>query len=70
MRRIHRSGQERKMAGICGGLSEVFDVDVVLIRLAMIFLGIASGVVPAVVTYLIGWWIIPLRSPVPQEPTG
>lgn len=67
MTRLYRSREERKIAGVCGGLSEAFDVDVTLVRLAAVFLCLASGVVPLVVTYLVAWWIIPLKSP---GPTG
>jgi phage shock protein C len=59
MKRIYRSRTDRKLAGICGGLGELFEVDPTLVRLAMVFGTIATGVFPLFITYVIGWWIIP-----------
>ena len=35
-RRLYRSTKDVKLAGVCGGLAEYFDVDVTLIRLLWI----------------------------------
>jgi phage shock protein C len=64
MQRIYRSRADKKIAGICGGLSEMFDVDPTLIRLAMVFTAIATGVAPLAITYLVGWWIVPIGAPI------
>jgi len=69
MQRIYRSRTDRKIAGICGGMGEMFDVDPTLIRLAMAFALVATGVFPLAITYLVGWWIVPegpLGSPNPS----
>lgn len=62
MKRLCRSEKNKKIAGICGGLSEMFEVDPTLIRLAMALLAIMSGILPFVVVYVIGWYIIPKES--------
>ncbi len=59
MRRIYRSHKDKKIAGICGGLGEMLSIDSTLIRLAVVFVGLATGVVPLLFVYLIGWLIIP-----------
>ena len=59
MKRIYRSQEDRKIAGILGGLGELFDIDPTLLRLLFVFIGLASGVIPLAVAYLIGWIIIP-----------
>jgi phage shock protein C len=59
MKRIYRSQEDRKIAGILGGLGELFDIDPTLLRLLFVFIGLATGVIPLVVAYLIGWIIIP-----------
>jgi phage shock protein C len=59
MKRIYRSQQDKKIAGILGGLGELFDIDPTLLRLLFVFIGLATGVIPLVVAYLIGWIIIP-----------
>ena len=47
------------IAGICGGLGELFEIDPTLIRLGLVFIGLATGIVPLVIAYIIGWIIIP-----------
>jgi phage shock protein C len=59
MKRIYRSQEDKKIAGILGGLGELFDIDPTLLRLLFVFIGLATGVIPLVVAYLIGWIIIP-----------
>jgi len=59
MKRIYRSQEDRKIAGILGGLGELFDIDPTLLRVLFVFIGLATGVIPLIVAYLIGWIIIP-----------
>jgi phage shock protein C len=63
MKRIYRSQEDKKIAGILGGLGELFDIDPTLLRLLFVFIGLATGVIPLVVAYLIGWIIIPRGKP-------
>jgi phage shock protein C len=59
MKRIYRSQEDKKIAGILGGLGELFDIDPTLLRLLFVFIGLATGVIPLAVAYLIGWIVIP-----------
>ncbi len=59
MKRIYRSQEDKKIAGILGGLGELFDIDPTLFRLLFVFIGLATGIIPLAVAYLIGWIIIP-----------
>jgi len=47
------------IAGICGGLGEMFEFDSTLIRLGLVFIGLVTGIVPLVIAYILGWIIIP-----------
>ncbi len=38
-----------------------------MLRLGAIFLGVATGVLPLVVTYLVGWMILP-KGPPKEDP--
>ncbi len=58
MKRFHRSQTEKMIAGIVGGIAETHEIDPNLLRLALVFLGVATGIVPLVVTYIVGWIII------------
>jgi phage shock protein C len=63
MKRLYRSSEDKKIAGICGGLGELFSIDPTLIRLAFVFIGLVTGIIPIMVAYIIGWIIIPLAPP-------
>ena len=62
MKRLYRSESNKKVAGICGGIAEHFDLDPVLVRVLAVFLGLITGVFPLLTAYVIAWWIIPSRS--------
>ncbi len=64
MKKLYRSQTDKMIAGICGGLGERFSIDPTLIRLAVVFVGIASGILPMVAAYIVGWIIIPVA---PQQ---
>ena len=58
--RLVRSRTDRRIAGVCGGLAEYFDVDPTIVRVTWVILSIFAGaVVFGVVAYLIAWLIIP-----------
>ena len=65
-RRLRRSISERRIAGICGGLAEYFDVDVSLVRLAWVVLSIVPGAILfGVLAYLAAWVLMPESAEVP-----
>lgn len=66
MKKIYRSRNDKKIAGICGGLAEMFSVDSTLIRLAIVFIGLVTGILPMIVAYIVGWLIIPI-SPTERD---
>ena len=59
MKKLYRSTENKKIAGIFGGLGEIFNIDPTLLRLIFVFIGLATVVIPLVVAYLVGWIIIP-----------
>ncbi|UCH63099.1 MAG: PspC domain-containing protein [Fidelibacterota bacterium] len=63
MRKFYRSRTDQKIAGICGGLGEIYHFDSNLIRLGLVFIGLVTQIVPAVVTYLVAWIILPEGPP-------
>ena len=59
-RRLTRSTTDKKIAGVCGGLAEYFEVDATAVRLLWVILSIFWGaVVGGVIAYLVAWFIIP-----------
>jgi phage shock protein C len=66
MKRLCRSRTDTKIAGICGGIGETYEVDPTLIRLALVFAAIITGELPLLATYIVGWVIIPLAPETKQ----
>ena len=59
MKKLHRSMTDRRIAGVCAGLAEYFDLDPNVFRLGAILIALATGILPAVVTYLLAWAMVP-----------
>jgi phage shock protein C len=59
MKKIVRLRDEKMIAGICGGIGHLIGIDPTMIRLALVFLCVITGVVPLLACYLVGWIIIP-----------
>ena len=58
--RLVRSQTDRRIAGVCGGLADYFDVDPTIVRLTWVVLSIVAGaVVFGVIAYVVAWFIIP-----------
>jgi phage shock protein C len=58
-RRLTLSRADGKIGGVCAGLAQYFELDVSLVRILSIFITLASGVCPGLITYLLAWIIIP-----------
>ena len=70
MKKLYRSKKDRKIAGVFGGIGEVYEVDSNLMRLLGVLLVLATGVLPVLVTYLIAWMILPDGEPEEESPSG
>jgi phage shock protein C len=60
IRRLYRSGKDRILGGVCGGIAEYLGVDPVIIRLIWVISAFAWGT--GILAYVIAWIIIP-RNP-------
>jgi phage shock protein C len=58
-KRLMRSRSDKKIAGVCAGLAQYFDLDVTLVRILSLFITFATGVCPGVVSYLLAWIMVP-----------
>jgi phage shock protein C len=61
-RKLYRSRTDRKLAGVCGGLAQYFNLDATLIRVLFVVLAVLGGA--GLVIYLAMWIIVP------NEPHG
>jgi phage shock protein C len=69
-KRLYRSQNERKIAGVAGGLAEHFNVDPVIVRVIFVclfFCALGGGLI-----YIVLWIVLPDQPPYkvsePQEP--
>jgi phage shock protein C len=65
-KRLVRPRADRKIAGVCAGFAEYFDLDVTLVRLVWLFIVLVGGT--GLLAYVIAWIVMPeepLRLPAP-----
>ncbi|NQZ84821.1 MAG: PspC domain-containing protein [Nanoarchaeales archaeon] len=58
-RKLYRSQSEKMIAGVCGGLADYFDVDVIWIRLVFLLTAFTDGI--GFIAYIIFWILVPLN---------
>ena len=63
MKRLYRSPDERKIAGVCGGLGEFLDIDPVFFRALFVVLAFIAGL--GILLYIALWLVMPEASAVP-----
>jgi phage shock protein C len=60
VKRLYRSGKDRILGGVCGGIAEYLGIDPVIVRLGWVLISLVYGV--GVLLYIIMWIIVP-RNP-------
>ena len=61
MKRLNRSTDDKKIAGVCGGLAEYFDVDPTIVRI-IFFILLLPGGFPGLLPYIILWIVVPKKE--------
>jgi phage shock protein C len=56
-RKLYRSRSNRRVAGVCGGLAQYFNLDPTLIRILFVVLAVLGG--SGLVLYVAMWIIVP-----------
>ncbi len=64
MKRLYRSKEDRQIAGIFGGIGELYNIDPNVMRLLAVLGLLVTGIFPILVTYIIAWIILPDGKPV------
>ena len=67
-KRLVRPRQGRKIAGVCLGFAEYFDVDVTLVRLVWLIASFMTGI--GLISYPIAWIIMPEEPLMLNAPAG
>ena len=64
-KRLYKIEQGKKLAGVCGGIAEYFDIDPTLIRLAWILFTAFAG--SGIIAYIIAAIVMPRKSDVIEQ---
>ena len=62
MKRLMLSRTDKKLAGVCGGIAEYFDMDSTIVRLLTAVIAVMTAVIPVLIAYALAWLIIPTRQ--------
>ena len=58
-KKLYKSSTDKKLAGVCGGLAEYFNIDSTLVRLSWVVFGLLGG--SGLLAYIIAAIIMPDR---------
>lgn len=67
-KRLVRPRANRKIAGVCAGFAEYFDIDVTLVRLVCLIVAIMTGV--GFLAYPVAWIVMPEEPEIRFLPAG
>lgn len=67
-KRLLRPRAGRKIAGVCAGVAEYFDLDVTVVRLVWLIAAVMTGV--GVLSYPIAWIVMPGEPVAHEIPVG
>ncbi len=59
---LRRSGSQRMIAGVCGGIAEWLGWDVKLVRVFYVLVSVFSAAFPGILAYIILWVLLPEES--------
>ena len=57
MKKLYKSKNDRKLAGVCGGIAEYIGIDSTLVRLALVIFCLAGG--SGLILYLVAALVMP-----------
>lgn len=61
-KRLYRSRKNRFIGGICGGAAQFFNIDPSVLRLLFVVVTFITGLIPMLITYLVGLAVIPEKN--------
>lgn len=57
MKRLYKSSTDKKLAGVCGGIAEYFNIDPTIVRLLWALISLAYGT--GIIAYIVCAFVIP-----------
>ncbi|MDD5006014.1 MAG: PspC domain-containing protein [Candidatus Omnitrophica bacterium] len=65
IKRLYRSIKDRKIAGVCAGLAEYFNIDPAIVRIIFLFSALVWGA--SIILYIIFWICVPNKDAVGKK---
>ena len=56
-KKLYKSSTDKKLAGVCGGIAEYFNIDVNIVRICAVLIGCAGGA--GVIAYIAAAMLLP-----------
>lgn len=69
-KRLMRSVTDRKIAGVCGGMADYFEMDASVVRIVWVLLAVFPIPLSAVVGYFVAWLVMPEAPVVVAAPVA
>ena len=69
-KRLMRPRGNRKIAGVCAGLAEYFDLDVTLVRVLWLVITVFSALIFGTLAYIVAWIVMPEEPEIALAPQG
>ncbi len=57
MKKLYKSNTDKKIAGVCGGIGEYFEIDPTFVRIITMVLFLSGGI--GLLAYLVCWMVMP-----------
>ena len=61
MKKLYRSSQDKKIAGVCGGIGAYFSLDPTIVRVLFVMLLLPGGL-PGLLPYAVLWIVVPIKT--------
>jgi phage shock protein C len=67
MKRIYRLKSDKKIAGICAGIADMYTIDPMTVRIGVVFGTVATGFWPGIITYCVAWFLLPDKTELDRD---
>ena len=61
MKKLYRSSQDKKIAGVCGGIGTYCSLDPTIVRVLFVMLLLPGGL-PGLLPYAVLWIVVPIKT--------
>lgn len=59
MKRLYLSSTDKKLAGLCGGIGEYYEIDPTIVRVLAVIFALITAIIPFCLGYVVAWILVP-----------